>query len=854
MAGNSIATAYVQVRPSMDGVAPAVRKTFTDEGDSSGTAFGSNLIGKLKTVIAAAGIGKALGASLTEGAALQQSIGGVETLFGDSCNRVIQAANIAYRTAGLSANEYMENVTGFAASLLQSTGKNTEEAARIADMAMIDMSDNANKMGTHMEDIQNAYQGFAKQNYTMLDNLKLGYGGTKTEMERLLADAQELSGVKYDISNLSDVYKAIHVIQEELGVTGTTAEEAATTMTGSFNAMKAAAQNVLGHLALGDNIRPSLNALSETVSTFLVGNLLPMVVNIAAALPGAVMTFAGEAIDTVLSDLSDKVPQLSFIFDNLEASVAGAAAAFVVFKAGAEIMSIVQSFQKAQVQVALLSMEIGNANLAQAALNGQMTIGETIVALLTGKMTLSTAATAAMTAAQGALNTVMSANPCAVVAIAIGLIAAACVKSKQKINDLAASFEIQAESSEEAAAHLEELKNKLNEYERNPNKRTKQEREEYAALTQAIADTEAQLDALVAKEAEAAAAAAAAAADPVNVFKTATEQYQADAAALLQKFVDTYEGIYSDVSGWFGPFEEASTSVTAKIDDMMSAMQSQIDFNNTYAENLHKLASYGLGGLSSAFQSCGKDGAAYADAIVSAIETAGGKTSEGGERIIKNLQSLSSGVDASRANLAEAATTMSGEFGAAMAEISDQYASAIEGLDKGAEANAAALETIESFKNGIVSATPGVLEAVNNLGNQVVAALKGAIGTVTVPVTYKISGGGKPGGISNIVYGSYATGLNYVPFDGFIAELHKGEMVVPAAQAEQMRSGGAQGNSVSVFGGRSSTDRDILREILEAIKAGSRLYIDGRTLVGATVDGYDAQMGQRKMLANRSAI
>lgn len=184
-------------------------------------------------------------ASLDSVASMEQNLGGVETLFKNNADAVIENAKRAYKTAGMSANDYMSNVTSFAASLLQSLGGDTQKAADIADVAMRDMSDNANKMGTSMELIQNAYQGFAKQNYTMLDNLKLGYGGTKTEMERLLADAQKLTGVKYDINNLSDVYSAIHVIQEELGITGTTAKEASSTIEGSVNAAKAAFDNIL---------------------------------------------------------------------------------------------------------------------------------------------------------------------------------------------------------------------------------------------------------------------------------------------------------------------------------------------------------------------------------------------------------------------------------------------------------------------------------------------------------------------------------------------------------------------------------------------------------------------------------
>ena len=295
--------AYVQIIPSAKGISGMIQKEMGGEvasaGVSAGESLGSKMMGAVSGVIAAAGIGKAIGASITEGAALQQSLGGVETLFKDSADKVKGFANEAYKTTGLSANAYMENVTGFSASLLQSLGGDTDKAAETANMAMIDMSDNANKMGTSMESIQLAYQGFAKQNYTMLDNLKLGYGGTKQEMQRLLADAEKLTGVKYDINNLSDVYSAIHAIQENLDITGTTAREAATTFTGSFESMKAAAQNVLGKIAIGENVTPALQSLLETTKTFLFGNFLPMIGNILSGL-GVVLT---EGVSSLASQL-----------------------------------------------------------------------------------------------------------------------------------------------------------------------------------------------------------------------------------------------------------------------------------------------------------------------------------------------------------------------------------------------------------------------------------------------------------------------------------------------------------------------------------------------------------------------
>lgn len=295
--------AYVQIIPSAKGISGMIQKEMGGEvasaGVSAGESLGSKMVGALKAVVVAAGIGKVIGAALSEGAALQQSLGGIDTLFKASAEKVKSFANEAYKTTGLSANAYMENVTGFSASLLQSLGGDTDKAADIANMAMIDMSDNANKMGTSMDSIQVAYQGFAKQNYTMLDNLKLGYGGTKQEMQRLLADAEKLTGVKYDINNLSDVYSAIHAIQENLDITGTTAKEAASTFTGSFESMKAAAQNVLGKLAIGENILPSLRALLDTTSTFLFNNFLPMLGNIFSGL-GVVLS---EGISNVVSQV-----------------------------------------------------------------------------------------------------------------------------------------------------------------------------------------------------------------------------------------------------------------------------------------------------------------------------------------------------------------------------------------------------------------------------------------------------------------------------------------------------------------------------------------------------------------------
>lgn len=300
--GIELGKAYVQIVPSAQGIKSALTEMFDEEteglGEQTGQSIGQELIGTLKKVIAAAGIGKIISDSINMGGALQQSLGGVETLFKDSADTVKEYAAQAYRTVGLSANDYMEQTTSFAASLLSSVSQDTDAAAQLANMAMVDMADNANKMGTDMQDIQNAYQGFAKQNYTMLDNLKLGYGGTQAEMQRLLNDATKISGVKYDLGNLADMYSAIHIIQQEMDITGTTAREAATTLTGSFAAMKAAAENVMGNWSTGADLTEPLQALADTAQTFLVDNLLPMIGNVLAGIPEIVYSLVPELLQT----------------------------------------------------------------------------------------------------------------------------------------------------------------------------------------------------------------------------------------------------------------------------------------------------------------------------------------------------------------------------------------------------------------------------------------------------------------------------------------------------------------------------------------------------------------------------
>lgn len=312
----------------INGISGKVQSGLGKLGSIAGTAMKgvSAAIGGAATALAGLGT-----ASVSSYADLEQNVGGIETLFKGSADKVIKNAENAYKTAGMSANQYMETVTGFSASLLQSLGGDTDKAADVADMALTDMADNANKMGTSMESIQWAYQGFAKQNYTMLDNLKLGYGGTKEEMERLLSDAQKITGVKYDISNLNDVYQAIHVIQGQLGITGTTAKEAASTISGSVSSMKSAFDNFLNGSgtmdqlvdtgitaiqniinAVGQLLPQLMQSLSDATPQIIAGinQIFPQILNLIVTNAPTLLSTIGQVLMALIQSLLTYMPQL----------------------------------------------------------------------------------------------------------------------------------------------------------------------------------------------------------------------------------------------------------------------------------------------------------------------------------------------------------------------------------------------------------------------------------------------------------------------------------------------------------------------------------------------------------------
>lgn len=307
---NELETGVEGVGDAMDG---AGQKTSVFGDVLKANLLGSAIVSGIKAV--ASGIKSLISGAIEGYGEYEQLVGGVETLFGSSADTVIKNAENAYKTAGLSANAYMETVTSFSASLLQSMGNDTEAAAKKADLALTDMSDNANKMGTDMQSIQNAYQGFAKQNYTMLDNLKLGYGGTKEEMQRLIDDANALNAAQgnytnYSIESYADIVDAIHTVQTEMGITGTTALEASTTVEGSINSMKAAYQNFV--TGLGDQ-NADIGALTEELiqsAGNVAKNVLPVIESVVRNIAETVREQGPDMITRFVAYATEKLPEV----------------------------------------------------------------------------------------------------------------------------------------------------------------------------------------------------------------------------------------------------------------------------------------------------------------------------------------------------------------------------------------------------------------------------------------------------------------------------------------------------------------------------------------------------------------
>ena len=688
-----------------------------------------------------------------ETSAFQQTFGDMADVATEAIGRVADNAGILQTRL----NTLGSQIYAFA----RSSGGDATESLNLMERALTVAADTAAYYDTSVEQATETLQSFLKGNYA--NDAALGVSATETTRN---AAAMELFGKKFqdltEIQKQQTLLKMVEDAQKLSGAMGQASREAD------------GWENVIG------NLKEAWRQLKAKIGEPILDTVTPIIQKVT---DGVVL-------------LTDNWGDVELVLEDVKQAAINAGIAFTAITAGFAIQKIVTGFGNAQVAVSLLTIEVGKANLAQAALNGKLTIGETAVALLTGKMTLASFAQAAMTKAQTSLNAAMDANPIVFVAAAVGLLGTTIYNNVKKIDTLADSLAGQASTAEEAEQKLAELQAKFAEFEGSPYTWGEGKRQEYFAVKQAIKETEEQLEELRATEEAAAVAAAEAAADPVNVFQKATEQYAQDATALYEKFVETYEGIYDNVSGWFGPFEEAATSVETSIDNMMAAMQSQIDFNSTYSENLQALKDYGLGELSETFQTCGADGAAYAQAIVSAVEQAGGAATEEGQAIIQGFADMNQKVAESQGELAQTMALMNGEFEVAAEDLGSSYSEMIAGLDKGEEAKTAAQTTFQAFLDGVNDKIPGILDAMSGLGDQITASIQSSIGSITIPVNATING--SPSGLTTN-FSLNAGGLDYVPYNGYFAELHRGEMVLTEDEANKYRRGSFGSRVVQVI-------------------------------------------------------
>ena len=717
-------------------------------------------VATVSTVLAKAGI-EAAAEVRAETSAFEQTFGDMADVAEEAISRVADSAGILQTRL----NTLGSKIYAFA----RSSGGDVDESMSLMERSLLAAADAAAYYDISVEQATETLQSFLKGNFE--NDAALGLSATETTRN---AEAMELFGKKY--AELTEIQK-----QETL------------------LSMVEDAQKLSG--AIGQAARESDGW--ENV----IGNLQEAWRQLKARM--------GEPIlDTVTPIVQDMTKAVQFLSDNWEeitSVIEYATKAAVAFFAAITINKAIKGFQEAKAAVDLFAYGTDQATLATLALNGTMTVGQTIVALLTGKITLAELATQGWTAAQTALNAALNMNPIGIALIAITAFATAAGYTESEVKKLTESFVEYAETSEEAAQNLEELKQKEEEYHTLSTYFSYKKIREQAALKQAIEETEAQVVSLQKAEQEAAAAAAAVAADPVNIFSEATAQYAEDATALDDKFVETYEGIFDKVSGWFGPFEQASTSVVTSIDEMMAAMQSQIDFNTAYTANLQALKDYGLGSLSEAFQSYGADGAAYAQAIVDAVEQAGGATTTEGQAIIDGFKDLNQSVTDSQEELSQTMALLDGEFQESINSLTDSFADAVSDLDMSSEAKTAAKSTFQSFLDGIDSETPGILDAVKTLGQQITSSMQSGIGAVTIPINVSAYSGGPAKGIPG-----HKTGLDFVPYDNYLAYLHKGEAVLPAKEAASWRSGeGNGGGKVTVYQNiysQAKTAADLMQE------------------------------------------
>lgn len=789
-AANKFDTTMHDTSEAVDDVAEAVE----DAGDKTNLfadilkanlASGAIIAGVKKLAEVVADVGKA---AYTSYAQHEQLTDGIKKLYGDAAQAVISNANGAYKSAQMSANSYMSNIMGFSAALVESLNKDQKEAAKVADTALRDVADNANAFGKYtVEELAGVYQALAKGQYQTLDNLMLGFAGTKEGLQQLLDKANELNeeqGIhtQYSIDNFADIVNAIHKVQEEMGIAGTASGEAAGTIEGSTASMKAAWENLATGIA---DENADIDKLTKGFVDSVVAagdNVVPRVKQIVTGL--------GTATTEAISYLRETNSTIGLVITVLEGAADAAVvvgAAFTANLAGKTIAGIATNFMEIASALELTTIESGRAAVAQATLSGTFTVSEIAVGVLTGQISLATAA-------QYAWNTAINANPIGLFAAAVAALAIGIGKATKAHKDFVKELAGEPQTVEEARAKVEELEQQYEEASKarleafSSDAGFSGDTVEMERLAEAIKQAKQNLADLEAQEQ----AAAEEAAKPANVIKAASEEYAAAAQSILEDYQNTYTSIYNGLHDVGSAFTSQIEVTKMSWDDFMGNLKGntevlqQIDEDFAFVSEKADLAGISI------------DGLAQYLASMSTGEKAGFLA---GAR--EELEDMSGGVDGLRGKLAtlmdgvsayEAAGTESTDglalavenVKARMQEAADSYVEKVGDLDQEAAATEAATNTMSGLVAGIDSSTPGVLDKLDSLASQMKSRLTNSFANYTLTIKANIKGSNVPGAKS---------GLDYVPYDDYLVRLHKGEKVLTAEEARAYRAGESAGAS-----------------------------------------------------------
>lgn len=761
-------------------------------------ASGAIIAGVKKLAGVVTDVGKA---AYTSYAQHEQLTDGIKKLYGDAAQAVISNANGAYKSAQMSANSYMSNIMGFSAALVESLNKDQKEAAKVADTALRDVADNANAFGKYtVEELAGVYQALAKGQYQTLDNLMLGFAGTKEGLQQLLDKANELNeeqGIhtQYSIDNFADIVNAIHKVQEEMGIAGTASGEAANTIEGSTAMAKAAWENLATGMA--DSSADMEGLTKDFVdSVFTAGrNIIPRVQQIVTG----VGTATAEAI-SYLRETNSAIDLLVTAFEFAATAATVAGTAIGASMAGKAIANIATIFTANASALAFFTAESGKAAVAEATLNGVFSVSEIAVGVLTGQISLATAA-------QYAWNTAINANPIGLIAAAVAALAIGIGKATKAHKDFVKELAGEPQTVEEARAKVEELEQQYEEASKarleafSSDAGFSGDTVEMERLAEAIKQAKQNLADLEAQEQ----AAAEEAAKPANVIKAASEEYAAAAQSILEDYQNTYTTIYNGLHDVGSAFTSQIEVAKMSWDDFMGNLKGntevlqQIDEDFAFVSEKADLAGISVDGLSQylASMSTGEQ-AGFLAGLRDELEDMSGGT-EGLSKKLAELMDNVSAYEAAGTETSDGLALAVENVNARMQETADSYVEKVGDLDQEAAATEAATNTMSGLVAGIDSSTPGVLDKLDSLASQMKSRLTNSFANYTLTIKANIKGSNVPGAKS---------GLDYVPYDDYLVRLHKGEKVLTAEEARAYRaeesagtSGGADYGGVGFAGG-----------------------------------------------------